>query len=106
MLLEFLFPVVKGDVRAEIAQLFKYNPLFRSFIILGLYLQHMESLTEITGRQAISAQTFPFNIPLQEYIFFATDFFESGMSVRVVEKCIFSLENTFFQPFGRKMHFL
>ena len=51
---------LKGGVRAEIAQLFKNNPLFRPFIILDLYLQHMESLTEITGRQAISTRTSPF----------------------------------------------
>ena len=51
--------LVKGDVRAEIAQLFKNNPLFRPFIILDLYLQHMESLTEITGCQAISTRTSP-----------------------------------------------
>jgi len=46
-------------VRAEIAQLFKCTPLFQRFIILDLYLEHMESLTEIVGRQAISAPTFP-----------------------------------------------
>ena len=51
---------LKGDVRAEIAQLFKYKLLFQPFIILDLYLQHMESLTEIIGRQAISARTSPF----------------------------------------------
>jgi len=41
-----------------------------------------------------------------EYIFFATGFFESAMWVRLVEKCIFSLENTFFLLLGRKTHFL
>ena len=50
---------IKGDVRAEIAQLFKSTPLFQPFIILDLYLQHMESLTEITSSQAISARTSP-----------------------------------------------
>ena len=39
-----------------------------------------------------------------EYIFFATGFFESAMWVRLVEKCIFSLENTFFLLLGRKTH--
>jgi hypothetical protein len=48
---------VKGDVRAEIAQLFKYTPLFQPFIILDLYLQHTESLTEIVRLQALSART-------------------------------------------------
>jgi hypothetical protein len=42
------------SVRAEIAQLFNLIPLFKPFIILVLYLQHMESLIEITSRQAIS----------------------------------------------------
>ena len=42
------------NVRAEIAQLFNFIPLFKPFIILVLYLQHMESLIEITSRQAIS----------------------------------------------------
>ena len=54
------FILLKGDVCAEIGQLFKCAPLFQAFIILGLYLQHMESLTEITGCQAISARTSPF----------------------------------------------
>jgi len=49
----------KGGHRAEIPQLFKYTPLFQPFIILALYLQHMESLTEIMRRQAISAPTPP-----------------------------------------------
>ena len=42
--LDILFFVnpLKGDVRAEIAQLFKYKLLFQPFIILDLYLQHME----------------------------------------------------------------
>ena len=50
---------IKGGVRAEIAQLLKYTPLFQPFTILDLYLQHMESLTEIVGRQAIYAPTSP-----------------------------------------------
>jgi len=39
----------------EISQLFKYTPLFQLFIILDLYLRHMESLNEVVSRQAISA---------------------------------------------------
>jgi hypothetical protein len=38
----------KWDVRAEIAQLFDFTPLFQHVIILDMYLQRMESLTEIT----------------------------------------------------------
>ena len=52
--------VIKGGVRAEIAQLFNFIPLFKPFIILILYLQHMESLTEITSRQSISERKSPF----------------------------------------------
>jgi len=51
---------IKGGVRAEIAQLFKYTPLFQPFIILDMHLHRMESLTEIVRRQAISARTSPF----------------------------------------------
>ena len=50
---------VKGDVRPEIVQPFNCTPLFQSFIILGLYLQHMEFLTEITSSQAMSVRTPP-----------------------------------------------
>ena len=39
---------VKWDIRAEIAQLFDFTPLFQHFIILDMYLQRMESLTEVT----------------------------------------------------------
>jgi len=52
-LLNQVFPASKGGVHPEIAQLFKCTPLFQPFIILDLYLQHMESLTEIVRRQAI-----------------------------------------------------
>ena len=47
-------------LRGAIAQLFKYELLFQPFIILDLYLQHMESLTEIIWRQAISPRMFHF----------------------------------------------
>ena len=52
--------VGRSDVRAEIAQLFDFTPLFQYFIILDMHLQHTESLTEIVRRQAISARTSPF----------------------------------------------
>jgi len=38
---------VTCNVRAEIAQLFKSTTILQPFIILGLHLQHMESLAEI-----------------------------------------------------------
>jgi hypothetical protein len=50
---------IKGDVRAEIAQLARCTLLFQLLITLNLHLQQMESLTKITRRKAISARTLP-----------------------------------------------
>jgi len=49
---------------------------------------------------------FPWGTIVAKYIFFATGFFESAIWVSLVEKCIFSLENTFFLLLGRKTYFL